>query len=600
MRVLPSDRPRRFAAGGRARADIVAAVTVRIRLLGRPRIEVDGQPRTLAGQKPWALLASMLLDHETTRRGLAERIWPAADDPLAATRWAILQVRRALEPAVIQDRDGRLTVAPPSDGLDVDTTRLFAGEFEVTEALELAGGELLAGMHFDDAPDLEQWLALERARTASAASSSVRWAASLLIRSEPEVALRLLERALAINPYDDPAHELVVDVHSSQGNRGAALAHIELADRRYQADLGIRVPPTIRRPLDRTYPAERMRASRRATANAHLLRARARLEAGDYDAAIEAGRRATADAEAAGDQAIEAQALTTLAGILIHTVRGHDHEAVGLLDRALPLAVGLGDERLAAEIERELGWVSFLAADYGAAESTLARSIARSERIGEATGMGRAMMILGAARSDLGEFEDAEQLLRAALQHLAEQGDRWEAFALAFLARVLVRTGRPQAGLGVGERAVTRSREVGWLSLLPWPMAVAGEAALACGESRRAQRTFDEAYALAGEIGDPCWNAFALRGLGLVAREDGDHDRALQLLGAAAGEAASLPDVYSWCEAVVLTDLTELERASDRGHLDAALALAMRGPMPDLLERLRRFAPQTGSQTPGS
>jgi len=58
-----------------------------IRLLGRPSIELDGAPAPLAGQKPWALLASAILTPRgMSRRDLAARIWPEADDPLAATR----------------------------------------------------------------------------------------------------------------------------------------------------------------------------------------------------------------------------------------------------------------------------------------------------------------------------------------------------------------------------------------------------------------------------------------------------------------------------------------------------------------------------------
>ena len=56
-------------------------MSLSIRLLGRPSIpaadENGEQPRMSGGQKPWALLAYLLLIPEgATRRDLAERIWP--------------------------------------------------------------------------------------------------------------------------------------------------------------------------------------------------------------------------------------------------------------------------------------------------------------------------------------------------------------------------------------------------------------------------------------------------------------------------------------------------------------------------------------------
>lgn len=74
-------------------------MSLSIRLLGRPTIaeatEHGERPRVLAGQKPWALLAYLLLSAKgATRRELAETLWPEAEDPLAAARWSILQVRR--------------------------------------------------------------------------------------------------------------------------------------------------------------------------------------------------------------------------------------------------------------------------------------------------------------------------------------------------------------------------------------------------------------------------------------------------------------------------------------------------------------------------
>jgi DNA-binding SARP family transcriptional activator len=90
-------------------------MTIRIQVLGHPLIEVDGKRRRLAGRKPWALLAFLLLESTPpSRRELAERLWPEADDPLRAVRWALLQIRRAIAPALVEEVDGRLRIAQRS------------------------------------------------------------------------------------------------------------------------------------------------------------------------------------------------------------------------------------------------------------------------------------------------------------------------------------------------------------------------------------------------------------------------------------------------------------------------------------------------------
>lgn len=588
-------------------------MSLSIRLLGRPAIAVgvengagDGaRARTLGGQKPWALLAYLLLrPGGVTRRELAETLWPEAEDPLAAARWAILQVRRALEPsATLVEADGRLVVrvAPDAPAITVDAVTLLDGRFEPAAVDSLVGGDLLEGMTFGDAPDFEDWLALQRARTSSAGSAALRWAAVLAARSEPTYALALVDRALGFDPYDDAAHELGIRIEAERGASVAAAARLAAAERRYRSELGVDPPATLRRPLERSRRAPTV--SLDATARALLDAARARLDGGDYNAAIDAARRAASAAAASGDQRLEAESLAVIAGVLVHSVRGRDREAVGLLDRGLEIASVLGEERLAAEIERELGYIAFLAARYGAAESILGRAEARATAAGDAAGSARARTILGACQSDRADYAAAERTLTAAIEQLRELGDRWEPFAASFLARVHLRTDRQHEAEPMADHAVERSRQLGWLSLIPWPMVVAGEARLDNSGPGEAGRTFDSAYALACEIDDPCWQAFALRGLGLVAARSGDRDGAARLLGEAVEAAGSLPDVYAWCEALALTDLVELEEGGDAEHNARALSLARRGPMPDLVARLSAVVPAEArpgpAQTPG-
>lgn len=573
-------------------------MTLRVRLIGPPAIERDGVAGVLAGHKPWGLLAYLLLrSSPPTRRELAERLWPEADDPLAALRWALLQARRALGPeGRIVERDGRLGVDLPA-GASVDALAVLSRALAPHDAAALATGELLEGLSFDDAPDFDSWLALERQRVGSALREALRWAATMLARSSPDDALALAERGLALDPLSDPLHELVVDIHVSRGDRAAAEAHLARADRRYRDELGEPLPDTVRRPLDRPPRASHVTIAPSVTAKALVGSAQARMEAGDYDAAVTTARRAAAEAAAAGDGAIEAAALATLGSILIHSVRGRDRESLGLLARAFQLASESGDHALASEVARETGYVAFLAADYGSAEQSFRRAIELARRAADPVQLGKALTFLGASEMDRGELESADASLRQALEALDAAGERrFRSFARSFVARLRLRQQRDEEARDIARRALAEARETGWHGIVPWILTFEGEAELRLGNTVRASQLFEEAFALGSEMGDPCWEGLSLRGLAHVEWRAGRHGKAREMLAEAHARCSRLPDTLWWADAVILTDLVELESGQDEGHLEQALRIAQRGPIPEIAHRLRRYAAR---QTPG-
>ena len=129
-------------------------------------------------------------------------------------------------------------------------------------------------------------------------------------------------------------------------------------------------------------------------------------------------------------------------------------------------------------------------------------------------------------------------------------------------------------------------------------MVWAAEAALELGDEAAAEATYAEAYTLGCEIGDPCWEALALRGLALVARRNQRTDQATELLTEAVACCRRQPDVYKWAEALLLTELLELDPAAHDAELAQALRLVTMGPMPDLFQRLQnRSMLQTRTQT---
>jgi DNA-binding SARP family transcriptional activator len=564
-------------------------VVLRIKLLGLPRVDVEGEQRDLAGKKPWALLAYVVLaPRAPSRRELAELLFPEAGDPLASERWALLQVRRALGPeAGIIERDGRLVLEATE--VDVDARSLSADTLapEVVEGMDT--GELLEGFTFDDAPAFEQWIALERRRVASAARDALRWAATLLARTAPERALALVARATALEPFDDALHELAVDIQVTSGDLPGARAYVDAVDRRYRSELGQPAPATLRRPLERNVTlASHAHVTPATAARALLETAQTRLAAGEYQAAVDAARRAATQSAATGDAQLEARALVTLGTVLIHSVRGHDREAIGLMTRAFQLANDDGDTALASEAVREIGYVSFLEADYGAAEGTLRRAVDLAERAADDGALGKALTFLGATQTDTGDLEAADATLRRAIERLTAAGDaRWRSFAVSFLARAALRAGRVAEGAAAAAEATAGLRASGWHSAVPWALVFEGEAALRQDDRGLARDRFAEAFALGSEMGDPCWEGLSLRGLAALEAKDGHRERAAEMLAEAHTRCTRVNDTMRWAEALILTDLVELERPARPERLAAARRLTEQGPMPDLAARLR-------------
>src|SRR4029453_19323742 len=185
----------------------------RVVLLGRPRIEAGDRPAQLAGRKPWGLLAYLCLEPWATRQELAGLLFSDADDPLAALRWSLLQVRRALTGlAEVSEERGRLSIGFAAR-VEVDAPRVLSGDVPVAEAKRLQSRELLEGLPFDDEPGFDSWLLLQRSRVGAAVGEVLAWAASTLAHTEPDTALELIGRATRADPFNDSLHELPVEGH---------------------------------------------------------------------------------------------------------------------------------------------------------------------------------------------------------------------------------------------------------------------------------------------------------------------------------------------------------------------------------------------------
>ncbi len=575
-----------------------------VRLLGQPSIIRDGVPVQLSGRKPWGLLAYLLLEQRPTRREVASRLIPEANDPLAALRWLLHQVRRAIEPeGTIAEHNGALSLRL-SEAVTVDLLDLLAVPDDVDVIERLVRGELLEGMDFDDAPAFEMWLSLQRTRVHDVIAEALWWIGSRLGTTDPSRALRITERALLFDPFCETTNELLLDLLVQSGNAPVARQRFQVIERRFREELGVPPADTVRRPLER--PRATSSVSPNASARALLESAAARLGAGELDRAVETSRRAADVALAFGHPKLELSSLLLLATTLIHSHLGRDQEAKGLLSRALQLAGDLDDLASLADVEREMGFVFAMEGSGALAEPVLARSVDHAVAAGVEIRAAKAETYLGMCLSDRCDYERAVDVLNSAIARLSAAEELgWQGYAEGMLARAIERSGDPGRGASIAEIGIEHVRRGGLSGVLPWPMLVLANCAFEMGDRGTATNRFAEALTFAKEIGDPCYEALGLRGLALLRAAD-DADAAIHLLVEGVGCCHRYRDVYPWARAVILTDLVELQRGADERVVEEAYELAMLGPIPDLAERLapyRRLAPKishnsSSTQTP--
>ncbi|HTT13920.1 MAG TPA: AAA family ATPase [Burkholderiaceae bacterium] len=195
-----------------------------LRLLGAPRAVVAGQELTLE-RKDALLFAWLAIEGPTPRARLASLLFPDADDAGArgALRQRMYRARRsALATMVVGDDPCRLA----------DATQIDVGD-------PLAPGELLAGVHADDLPELAEWLEAQRARR-----RRVRIETSMQLSEQAEAegdlaaALAHADAVLDADALFEPAHRRVMRLHYLRGDLPSATTAYERVRKVLRRELG--------------------------------------------------------------------------------------------------------------------------------------------------------------------------------------------------------------------------------------------------------------------------------------------------------------------------------------------------------------------------
>jgi DNA-binding SARP family transcriptional activator len=590
-------------AGGRVGEDVdeEGLVALTIRLLGPPAIVRDGtavpSPR---GRKAWAVLAYLVLaDRPPSRRHLAELLFGEADDPLGALRWTLAELRRTLGASGLFGGDPVATALGP--GLEVDLHALAGQPADPTPLLKL-DGELLEGLSVAASPAFESWLVVERHRLAALAEARLRQAAlRLLADGRADAAVAYASRAVARNPLEEGNHELLVRSLAAAGDREAALRQVAVCEDTMRRELGTEPSAALREAAGA--PAGSLvglPVSGRAAVASQLDAGRAAITAGAVQAGIDCLRRASADAAACGDPALQGQALAALGSALVHAVRGRDEEGAVIFHEAIRLATQAGDRETAVTAHRELGFVEVQAGRRQTAEAWLATAEELAVGDDQLAAIGG---VRGMNASDTGDYPAAFRHLERSVERARRGGNhRQQAWSLSILARAhLLRDERSQAAAALA-RSLELVHEQRWMAFLPWPEALKGELDLRAGQVDVATEGFEHAFALACQLGDPCWEGMAARGLGLLNATLGDRATAAAWLAEAHARTIRVTDRYQWVRAYVLdamvtTALDRHDEAEAGRLLDILATLAARSDMRELVVRAHLHRSRLGDPT---
>jgi len=527
-----------------------------IYLLGKPRVERGGQtvpaPR---GQKVWALLGYLLRNASAvSRRHLADLLFADAEDPQAALRWNLSELRKLLGTAEL--RGDMLSIAMETS-LYVDIHALTRGSW--SQALRVPGLDhvFLEGLHFSGCAAFEVWLATERRHLQATSEAVLREAALARLASGACVeATDLAARLVRQNPLDEDYQVLLVRCLAAAGDGLGAARQASACRELFLRELGVRPGAALDAAMNTATATPTTRpATGRIAAIAQMEAGEAAIGAGVLDAGLQCLRRAVVEADSTGDAGLRTRARVALGGALVHAARGRDEEGATALHEAL--AIGeVACPPYAAAASRELGYVEFLRGRYERSIVLLrqALTLAGEDQVEQT----RIAIVHGSVLSDTAHYAESIAMLRQAKAQAETQGDNKQlAYALSMLGRALLLHGDLAQAAHMLDDSMALAQQL-WTAFLPWPQSLRAEVDMLNGNVDSAAERFEHAFALGCQLGDPCWEGIAGRGLGCIAMSRGDSTGAIEVLLDAIARSTRLPDGYLWAKAYALEALCGL------------------------------------------
>lgn len=530
---------------------------IQIQLLGKPAIiDSEGEAQPVRGHQSWALLARVLLsDRPLGRREVAAELFPDTDDPLGSLRWCLAAIRRAL------GSTESLTGDPIKDNLP-EETRVDVWELETGDIDIEALNGLLDGIEPRCSTEFSTWLLVERERLASLIDERIRQETLQAISvSDYDKAIRIAERGVRRRPLDEGAQILLIKSLALSGRQTAAMDQVLSAEREFLAELGEGPTQALRAAASQSRTSPPSGISPQAVAKSLIESGLGALSGGAPDVGIERLRQAAEEAEKCQDRPLQAKALLELGTALVHAVRGYDDEGAVFLHRSVELAKQCGAEELATGGLREMGYVEAYAGRRPVALAYLEEALTSTEDSASLSGIHG---VLGFNLVDWGRYDAGNEHFEKALDLGRRSNNlRRQVWALGIGALGQIAVGAYETAEDWLVEGLAMVDELRWVSFRPWPMALLAETRLRSGQDPLSlQSDLEEAFALACELRDPCWESQAARTLALTFAAREDFNKATDWFAEARHRCIRETDVYAALHVRILGDQAETLAAS--------------------------------------
>jgi TolB-like protein/DNA-binding SARP family transcriptional activator/Flp pilus assembly protein TadD len=218
---------------------------VHVRLLGRMAVDRGGEPLALpSSRKVRAFIAYVALaSRPVTRSQLCELLWDAPNDPRGELRWCLSKARGIL------DRPDRQAVQTRGDMVALDLAACSVDAVEVARAIDkgldnytrneldklcsMFAGDFLDGLEIDRSPQFQGWLVAQRRRFRGCQTALLEHLAGSAPDDEK---FGYLEQWLALAPFDQRVHELMLDALGRGGRIREGEEHVAAAVRSFEAE----------------------------------------------------------------------------------------------------------------------------------------------------------------------------------------------------------------------------------------------------------------------------------------------------------------------------------------------------------------------------
>jgi DNA-binding SARP family transcriptional activator/TolB-like protein/Tfp pilus assembly protein PilF len=219
-----------------------------VRVLGPVSVSRAGAPVPLPrSRKVRALLGFLTLSPSPVSRSrLCGLLWDVPNDPRGELRWSLSKLR-----GVLDDPDRRRVITSEGNAIAVDLSDCVVDAIEVDRiarvGIEAAtiesladlcdryDGELLEGLHIDGNPEFTGWLFGQRQRYRELHVAALR---ELVARTPAgsSDAFRRLDAWLQVSPFDQRAHQVMLEGLARRGRIRQAEEHLATTIRSFEQE----------------------------------------------------------------------------------------------------------------------------------------------------------------------------------------------------------------------------------------------------------------------------------------------------------------------------------------------------------------------------